>query len=167
LELTGFGEFEGIELLQKLPLFSGLTFDETGRLAAIIEKVEASEGQILIEQNALGDALFILREGEVKVSRDANNDGVHDETEELGRLKAGDLFGEMSLVDDVLTSARVTATQPSQLLRLPRGEFQKMLEADPVFAVKIYRAFCRTLTDRLRRTNVLLAQEHAHQVGVR
>ena len=50
--LTGFGELDGIELLQKLPLFAGLTFDETSRLAGIIEKIEAAEGQILIEQNA-------------------------------------------------------------------------------------------------------------------
>jgi CRP-like cAMP-binding protein len=166
LELSGFG-FEGVELLQKLPIFSSLTFDETRRLAEIVEHLEVAPGAVLIEENALGDALFVLKEGEVKVSRDSNHDGQYDDDEEVGRLKTGDLFGEMSLVDDVLTSARVSATVPCKVLRLPRKQFQQLLEADQTLAVKIYRGFCRTLTDRLRRTNLLLAAKSAHTVAVR
>jgi len=167
LELTGFGELEGIEHLQKLPLFASLTFDETTKLSTILQRVEVPAGTVLIEQHALGDALFILLEGEATVSRDENGDGLHQTHETLGVLGAGDLFGEMSLVDDVLTSARVSASQASRLLRLPRADFEKLLEGQDALALKIYRAFCRTLTDRLRRTNQLLAAQAAHAVAVR
>jgi Tfp pilus assembly ATPase PilU len=44
--------------------------------------------------------------------------------EEIGRLRAGELFGERSLIDDLLTSARVTTVGHCQLLKLPRAAFE-------------------------------------------
>ncbi len=60
LELTGFGEFEGVELLQKLHLFQKLTFDETTRLGGIIQYIDVPANTIVIEENALGDALYVI-----------------------------------------------------------------------------------------------------------
>ena len=153
--LTGFGELEGIELLQKIPLFSRLTYDETARLAPIIQHVDVGAGAVVIEQNALGDALFVIQDGEVRVSREVEGDAGHDE--ELGRLETGELFGEMALLDDLLTSARVAAMKPTRLLKLPKADFERLLQADVALAVKVYRSFCRTLSDRLRRANQMLA----------
>lgn len=158
LELTGFGEFEGVELLQKLHLFQKLTFDETTRLGSIIEYLDVPADTIVIEQNALGDALWVIGKGEVKITRDADQDGKHEAHEEVGRLQDGELFGEMSLIDDVLTSARVTTVVPCRLLKMPRAAFEGLLGADDKLAVKVYRSFIRTMSDRLRRANAQLAR---------
>jgi len=158
LELTGFGEFEGVELLQKLHLFQKLTFDETSRLGGIIQYQDVPPGTVVIEQNALGDALYVIGKGEVIVSRDVDGDGKHDQNEELGRLREGELFGEMSLIDDVLTSARITTASQCRLLKMPRAEFDKILAGDDKLAVKVYRSFIRTMADRLRRANMALAK---------
>lgn len=158
LELTGFGEFEGVELLQKLHLFQKLTFDETSRLGGIIQYQDVAPGTIVIEQNALGDALYVIGKGEVIVSRDIDGDGKHDKNEEIGRLREGELFGEMSLIDDVLTSARITTASQCRLLKMPRAEFDKILAGDDKLAVKVYRSFIRTMADRLRRANMALAK---------
>jgi CRP-like cAMP-binding protein len=167
LELTGFGEFEGVELLQKLHLFQKLTFDETTRLGSIIEYVDLPGDRIVIEENALGDALYVIAKGEVRVTRDANQDGTHSHAEEIGRLREGDLFGEMSLIDDLLTSARVTTVGPCRLLKMPRDRFEHLLSGDDKLAVKVFRSFCRTLSDRLRRTTSMLAKTQAMQVSIR
>ncbi len=167
MELVGFGEFEGAQLLQKLHLFQRLTFDETNRLAGIIEYVDVKAGSVIIEQNALGDALYVLLDGECVVSRDVNQDGAHSDIEEIGRLGPGDLFGEMSLVDDLLTSARVTAMTGCRLAKMPRAKFEALLQADERLAAKVYKGFCRTLSDRLRKTSALLARSHALAAGVR
>ncbi len=148
--LSGFDEVEGVELLQRIPLFSRLTFEETNRLASIIQRQPAAEGTVVVEQDALGDALWIVLEGEVRVTRSLDVDRAG---EELGRLGVGQLFGEMSLVDDLLTSARVTALSSCTLLKLPRAEFQRVLAGDDKLALKVYQSFCRTLSDRLRRSN--------------
>jgi CRP-like cAMP-binding protein len=158
LELTGFGEFEGVELLQKLHLFQKLTFDETSRLGSIIEYMDVPAETVIIEQNALGDALYVIAKGEVRISRDADEDGQHEANEVIGRLKDGELFGEMSLIDDVLTSARVTTAGPCRLLKMPRAAFEAMLAADDKLAVKVYRSFIRTMSDRLRRANMQLSK---------
>ena len=47
----------------------------------------------------------------------------------------------MSLIDDLLTSARVTTTQPTRLLKMPRAAFETLLGADDKLAVKVYRSF--------------------------
>ena len=158
LELTGFGEFEGVELLQKLHLFQKLTFDETTRLGSIIEYLDVPQETIIIEQNALGDALYVIAKGEVRISRDADLDGKHEANEEIGRLRDGELFGEMSLIDDVLTSARVTTATPCRLLKMPRAAFEAMLAADDKLAVKVYRSFIRTMSERLRKANAQLSK---------
>lgn len=161
LELTGFGEFEGVELLQKLHLFQKLTFDETTRLGGIIQYLDVPAGTVVIEQNALGDALYVIGKGEVIVSRDADGDGTHEAHEELGRLREGELFGEMSLIDDVLTSARVTTATPCRLLKMPRSAFEALLATDDKLAVKVYRSFIRTMAERLRRVNAQLSKAQA------
>ncbi|MHB8876799.1 MAG: Crp/Fnr family transcriptional regulator [Myxococcaceae bacterium] len=167
MELTGFGEFEGVELLQKLHLFQKLTFDETNKLSQIMEYRDVPADTICIEQNALGDALWILVKGEVKISRDTNLDGQHDNAEEIGRLKDGELFGEMSLIDDLLTSARVTTTVPSRVIRMPRDKFEALMASDDKLAIKVFRSFCRTLSDRVRKTTALLQKNQAMSVTVR
>ena len=167
LELTGFGEFEGVELLQKLHLFMKLTFDETTRLGQIIDYVDLPANTVVIEENSLGNALFVIAKGECKVSRDTDADGRHEALEEIDRLKEGDLFGEMSLIDDLLTSARVSTVTECRLLRMHRERFETLLASDEHLAVKVYRSFCHTLSERLRRTTTLLAHTQAGHVVVR
>jgi CRP-like cAMP-binding protein len=155
LELTGFGGFEGVELLQKLHLFTRLSFEETNRLGGIIEYVDLPPDTVVIEQSALGNALYVIAKGEVKVTRDSDLDGTHSAAEEIGRLHDGELFGEMSLIDELLTSARVTTVTACRLLKLPKDKFERLLASDDPLAVKVYRSFCRTLSDRLRRTTAM------------
>ncbi len=167
LELSGFGEFEGVELLQKLHLFQKLSFEETTRLGGIIQYLDLPPETVVIEENALGDALYVIQKGEVRVTRDANFDGKHEGSEEIGRLKDGDLFGEMSLIDDLLTSARVTTVSECRLLKMPRDRFEALLKSDEKLGVKVFKSFCRTLSDRLRKTTSMLARTQALSVTVR
>lgn len=155
--LDGFGEQDGIELVQKIPLFRALTFDETRRLFAIATRETRRAGETIVEVNAMGQALYIVKRGRVRVVRDGAV---------LGKLGEGELFGEMSLVDDLFTSAAVVADSDVDLVVLPRRPFEMMVASDLVLAVKIYRAFCRTLSDRLRRANGLLPPEQRLTHGV-
>jgi CRP-like cAMP-binding protein len=155
--LEGFGEQDGIELEQRTPLFRALTFDETRRLFAIARVEARRAGETIVEANAMGQALYILKRGRVRVVR---------EGAVIGQLGEGELFGEMSLVDDLFTSAAVVADTDVELVALPRRPFELMVASDLVLAVKIYRAFCRTLSDRLRRANAYLPADQRLAQGV-
>ncbi len=54
-----------------------------------------------------------------------------------------------------------------RLLKMPRDKFEKLLAEDEKLAVKVYRSFCRTLSDRLRKTTAMLAKTQAGNVSVR
>ena len=55
--IPGFEAMEGVELVQKLPLFRKLTFDETRALFAIARLVTKAKGEVVIEEDSLGSAL--------------------------------------------------------------------------------------------------------------
>jgi PPM family protein phosphatase len=150
--IPGFEAMEGVELVQKLPLFRTLTFDETRALFAIARPVTKAKGEVVIEEDSLGSALYILRKGKVRIERRGTL---------LGTRGVGEILGEMSLVDDVLTSADVIADDEGvELLMIPRRDFESLLERDPPLALKVYKAFCRTLSERLRTTNDIKGGVH-------
>lgn len=141
---------DGVELLQRTPLFARLGFDETQRLAALVHLERVPRGRLVVEQDSLGSALHIVRAGEVTVYRRTRAG----ERRALERLGPGQLFGEMSLVDDLLVSADVEVTSDeAELLVIPRRSFEQLIEADDRLAMKVYRSFCRTLSERVRRLN--------------
>ena len=160
LVLEGFEELDGIELFQKLPIFRGLSYDETLRLYGISRSEARRAGEVLVEQDTLGQALFVIRSGTVLVTSVATG-----RTVPLGRMGPGELFGEMSLVDDVLTSARVSAESDVVLFVLPREEFDDLLAKDQGLAVKVYRAFCRTLSAKLRDLHGRVVPETTLGIG--
>jgi CRP-like cAMP-binding protein len=153
----GLGAQDGVELVQRIPLFRALTADETRRLLAIARVESRPAGEAIVEANAMGQALYVVRRGRVRVVRDGAT---------LGQLGEGELFGEMSLVDDLFTSAAVVAETAVELVVLPRHPFEMLVASDLMLAVKIYRAFCRTLSDRLRRANGHLPPEERLRNGM-
>jgi len=149
-ELEGFAVVDGAEHLQRFALFKQLSYEETSALAGLTRRTRFRPGEVIIEQDALGQALHLILSGRVRVVKGA-------EAEVLGSIAEGELFGEMSLVDDLLTSARVVAETEVETLAIDRAPFEKLLAADARLAAKVYRAFCRQLSERLRRSNEQLA----------
>jgi CRP/FNR family cyclic AMP-dependent transcriptional regulator len=158
----------GADLLQRVTLFKTLSFTETIALSEITHVEKRAEGATILEQDSLGSALFIIKEGKAAVRR---RELVSGEAREVAVLREGELFGEMSLIEDQLVSADVVALTPVELLVLPRKEFEGLLTRNPALAVKIYRAFCRSLSDKLRKANVRVAEatndagDHAKALG--
>lgn len=141
-----FGEVDGIELFQQTSLFTQLNFDETRRLAALAKQERRAKGEVIVEQNSLGQALYIIRSGEVAVLVE----GESGERVEVAILGPGAFFGEMSLVDDLLSSADVEARCDLELLVIPRSSFEALLASDDSLALKVYRSFCKALSNKLR-----------------
>ena len=153
-ELEGFEGFDGIELLQKLPLFRDLNHGEALRLAGICLSESCAAGTVIVPENALGESLYVVRSGRVSVDRGEGISRLH-----LGEMGAGDIFGEMTLVDDILTQATVTAVDDVELFVVPRGDLDALLSSDPTLALKVYRSFCRALTAKIRALQKLIAPE--------
>ncbi len=101
-------------------------------------------GALLIEEGRPIGSLYILLRGMLAV--DIAGLG------EVARLSAGEVVGEMSLVDSRPPSATVKVVEPSILLRIGRDRLLAQLAADTGFAARFYRAIAVFLSDRLRGT---------------
>lgn len=148
IEIEGLTIVSGIEKIQEGFLFKGLSFEETRMLAGICKLVNKSDGEIIIEENSIGQGLYLVVKGQVKVFQ---GEGASEKI--LAMLKAGEIFGEMSLIEDMLTSSSVSSAGEAQLLKIGKRDLEKLMEDNSVFTAKIYRSFCIVLSERLRRAN--------------
>jgi CRP/FNR family cyclic AMP-dependent transcriptional regulator len=152
IEIEGLTIVDGIEKLQDCFLFKGLSFEETRMLANICKPVHKNDGDIIIEENALGQGLYLIIKGKVKVFRGEG------EKKTLAILEAGEIFGEMSLIEDMLTSASISSVGKTDLLKIDKRDLEQLMESNHLFAAKIYRSFCIVLSKRLRKANQKLKE---------
>src|SRR5579859_297852 len=105
--------------------FSELSPVDRARLAAALEEVTYAAGQVIFEQGARADGLYILREG--LLERQA--DGVR-----LDVLQPPAVFGDLALLRDEPRAATLTALSPCVVWRLPGERFTRLLRRTPRIA---------------------------------
>jgi CRP-like cAMP-binding protein len=108
-------------------------------------------GQLVLDQNVLLRAIFLIEEGAVRVERRDR-----DQTIPLALLEAGEFFGEMSYVDGAPTSAMVIADVPTRLRVIDEATVNSLIKKDPAFAGRLYRSIAAILAERLRLTSMHL-----------
>jgi len=139
----------GYEVMKQLPLFADLTLDEMKAFYNICEQVSFQPGEIIIEQGHPGTGLVIAREGHMQVSKVLNGG----QETVLARLPPGRFVGEMALVEDVPTSARVKALDTVRALKIDKKRFETFMFENDRIALRVYRSFVKTLSERLRQQN--------------
>lgn len=103
-----------------------------------------AEGDVLIRQGESNDKLFIILEGEVEVRVGGR---------QVATLKAGDLFGELSLLDHEPASGDVVATGTGAFVTLDERRFVVVSQQNPFFTL----ALLRVVGAKLRAMNAGLA----------
>ncbi len=130
--------------LTKVPIFQQFTLDELSVVDAALEPMEFFTGEEVFTEGEPGDRFYLVERGRVIFFKQSL-----DEKLEVGRVGAGDYFGEMSLFDDSPRSATVEAAEDSLLLALDRDRLHSLVAQKP----EIAWAFCRELSTRLRESN--------------
>jgi CRP-like cAMP-binding protein len=129
------------QLLGQVSIFQELPAETIADLAKRVWHKQAEAGSLIVSQEDPGDALFVIAKGKVKIV-------LYGETGReiiLSIMKAGDFFGEMSLLDRQPRSANVVALEDSELLCLDREAFQTHLAAHPTTALGILAEMSRRL----------------------
>lgn len=139
---------ENIELLKKARIFQGLTDDELNKFAVITSEESFAPEAVIIEEGSEGKNLFIIKRGTVSVTK---IDG--EVKADLVKLVAGEEFGEMSLIEDAKTSARVMAYNDVECLVISREPFLDLLESSVEISAKVYKNLTKVLSERLRYTS--------------
>lgn len=149
IEIDGLTIVKGAEKLQDSFLFRELSYDEAQLLAGICRPFAVNPGDFVIEEQSIGQGLYLIVSGSLKVFK-----GIGKEEKYLATLGPGEIFGEMSLIEDCLTSSNVVAESETELLMIRKSELENLIARNERFAAKIYRSFCKVLSERLRRADV-------------
>ena len=95
-------------------------------------------GDVIFEEGDKGEAMFVVRTGEVTIERGGRV---------METLSGGGVFGEMALIDGSPRSATVRAKTDCEVAPINEKTFLFLVHETPFFAI----AVMRTLADRLRR----------------
>lgn len=139
--------------LGKIHLFRGLAPRGLERIAAIAGEETHEKGNLVFREGELGDKLYFILEGKVRISRNLAGMG----EEALAVLSPGDAFGEMSLIDDTPRSADAHVHERCRLLVITREAFEDLLFIHKDLAYEILWNFIKILSGRLREANDKMA----------
>ena len=124
------GALEKLVVLSDCPLFTGLSGEELFPVGEIAEPRSYAPGEVVVRQGDPGDALFVVARGKLRVVKG-------DKT--LREMDCGAVFGEMALLDGAPRAATVEAMTDAEVLRVPRSEFEALLDESPELARGVIR----------------------------
>ncbi len=132
-------------MLSKVPLFGGLSIEQLSNLSAVLHRKTFAAGANLMTAGQPGEVVYIILDGAVKVHAEQvdGNDII------IAILGAGDIVGEMSVLDSTCRCASVVTIEESTLLWIDHAGFHRCLRAMPAIACNL----ARILASRLRLAN--------------
>jgi hypothetical protein len=106
-------------------------------------------GDVILREHDGGDTAYIIERGQVEVTKD-----LHGQAISLGIMGVGEIFGEMSIIDDTPRSATVTALEETVVREIRREEFFYSVHTNPDMVLHLLRS----LFARLREAHITILQ---------
>jgi CRP-like cAMP-binding protein len=132
---------EKVLFLKSIDLFSQIPGEDLAQIALIATEEGRDEGEDIFGEGDVGDALYLVLEGKVRVHRG---------DKAIAELGEKECFGEMALLDTAPRSASVTAMTDISLLRISREEFQEIMAEKHEIAVGVIKVLTRRLRDAIK-----------------
>ena len=137
-------EIDVADYLRGVPLFNGLPDHHIETLAQHARHRTVTAGEWVFHQGDPGDSMFVVATGSVELFKEPSETVMTT----AGR---GESIGELSLLTSQPRSAAARARRDSELVSISRADFDRLLEAEPRFAV----ALVGVLGERLRRARTV------------
>ncbi|MDD5543732.1 MAG: Crp/Fnr family transcriptional regulator [Acidobacteriia bacterium] len=159
-----------LTFLRKTILFADLPPRELERVGMLMQERKYSKNQIVFLEEEAGQYMYLVKRGQVKVTKMADNG----KERILTIHKEGDSFGELSLLDNSAVPATVTAMSPAIIWCMSKPDFlsvvlnnhRVMLKVVQVLSKELRKAWSQiqllTILDaesRIRTTLIKLSQE--------
>jgi CRP-like cAMP-binding protein len=141
---------EKILFLKSINLFEKLPGAELAHVSRISEEVSFRKGELLMQEGEMGDALYLIVDGEVEIILKKNN-------KVLARLGKGEPIGEMGILDSAPRSASVIALTDVETLKIEQEAFDELMTD----RLEIAQGVIRVLIKRLRNLSDALAAASA------
>ncbi len=125
-------------MLGRIPMFASLSKRELTGLGRVATEVVLDAGSVLLREGEPVDGCWVIVAGTLSVRRGRRV---------VATLRAGEVVGEMALLDGGPRTATVTADERCVLLALDRAPFQAVLAGSPRLAITLLETMSRRLRD--------------------
>lgn len=145
---------EDIALLQGLSIFDGLSEEHLRLLAFGAERRRLESGHVLFREGAAADCAFVVLGGQIRLTRDlpTGKDRI------IGDAGPGSILTEIAMISDSVRHFTATAAAESEVMRISRVLFHRMLQEYPEVAI----ATERRLRENFTRLTGALATASTH-----
>ena len=126
-----------------------LTDKQRNTLLSVVDSLHYSKGEIILSEGERRRSIFLIKEGMVRVERAHMGFNV-----EISRLQSGEIFGEMSFVEEFGASASVIAHGDVKVDMIGEAHVASGGREDQSFYGGFYRSVAEVLSRRLRETTV-------------
>lgn len=133
---------EDIDLLKGLSIFDGLSDDYLRLLAFGAERRRLESGRVLFREGAAADCAFVVLSGQMTLSRELSS-GVQ---REIGEAGPGSILTEIAMISDANRHFTATAGTESEVMRISRVMFHRMLQEYPEVAMATERRLRENFT---------------------
>lgn len=120
---------------------------------------EFPAGTVLFRDGEPGKEMFVVHTGVVQIHK-----RVRDVEQVLGRLGAGEFFGEMALLNNRPRNASATVVEPSKLLVIDPRTFEAMIRGNIEIAVRLIKKLAARLEDSNEQIETLMLRDPASRV---
>jgi CRP/FNR family transcriptional regulator, cyclic AMP receptor protein len=122
---------ENLELLERVPLFAGMSHDQLAQLGGIVREVDVRPGEVLTHEGRHEGYFFVVVDGSVGIERGGRT---------INTLGPGDFLGEIALLDGGPRTATATAVTATRLLSLEHQAFDDLLDSSPTIRTAVLEA---------------------------
>jgi CRP/FNR family cyclic AMP-dependent transcriptional regulator len=130
---------QATELLQRVPLFSGLDPRELEAIARTVHERTFAAGDTVAQEGQSGVGFFVISEGKAKVTIDGRD---------IRTLGPGDYFGEIALIAESARTATVTAESELKCYGLTPWEFRPLVQTNAGIAWKLLLALAQKVDEQ-------------------
>ena len=131
---------EKVLILKSLSIFKDTPEHILADLAPLMQEEEYEQGTLIFREGEIGDCMYIIQLGEVKIHK---GDTI------LAILKEKEVFGELALLDAEVRSASATTNTDCVLFRIEQEPFYELIDNRS----EVARGFIKILCQRLRAQN--------------
>jgi CRP/FNR family transcriptional regulator len=135
------------QAMKHAELFRGLTHQQLERLAGITQREIYNRGDKVFSQGETGDKMYIIGQGQVEVVVRTSGG----ESFPVVYLGEGQVFGEMTLIDDGKRSASIYgAVDGTVVYSIPKNDFTQLCQRDTAIGYVMMRNLAQDLSFKLR-----------------
>jgi RimJ/RimL family protein N-acetyltransferase len=135
------------EITRKSDIFQGLSEGELSQLAQICKMVTYPAGKTICSEGECGSEIFVLAEGRasVRAKRTGNKKS------KIGMIRQGEIFGEMSIIEDLPRVADLVTDIDSKLVVIDRFELENLMNKNSHLGKIVMQNVAKGLSRKLRR----------------